>query len=602
MLNLIKRWQWYDWFMITVRVCWGIIILVLFWEVEESWGFPFWFKAAVALIVTSVPFVVLQFNRQMYILCELLLSGLILFLMNKTQPEVYMYLLPASFMIGYYSPGKTYLWSAPLTVAVFPAWISWNTHDRWEHVVLGVIFNYFVSFGAGYAFQLLIVSNKQGKIIEEQNYILEQNINQIKKVTILEERNRLSRELHDTIGHMLTSMIMGMESLRASMAPGEEKNKLETLLSLARGGFDDIRKHIHELKTEQTDLPLPLLLEDVIHAFSDQTKVEISWKLSGDPYLVSRQSKLTFMRCLQEALTNAVRHGQADLIMVTLSFDKEWIRLRIEDNGRGQEQLQPGFGLSGMKERLEALRGELQVRSHALDGTVVVCTLPNSPAGTKEIIHVVIVDDQPIVLEGLKTLLENEDGIRVAATVENGLDAVAVCERIKPDLVLMDMHMPVMNGITALQKIKAASPGIKVLMMSTFEELDQALEALRNGADGYFLKSVQLQELIETVRLVYSGGTAINRDITAKMLQRIDLTVDSFVLEQRNTEQYPFGLTKREMEILQSLDSGMRYKTLAAKLYLSEGTVRNYISAIYGKLGVNSREDAIEKARAEGLL
>ncbi|MDQ0901051.1 hybrid sensor histidine kinase/response regulator transcription factor [Paenibacillus sp. V4I7] len=600
MRGLIARWEWYDWFMIALRICWCISIIALLWEVEGQWSFPFWIKMVIAFIVISVPFLVMRINQHLYVACELLLPGVILFLLNKSNPDTHLYLLPISFMIGYNSPGYAFMWLAPLTAFAFPAWLGWHMNYSWDTIVFGIIFNYCVSYGLGYAFRLLITSTKQSKIIEEQNRMLEQNIKQIEKMTILEERNRLSREMHDTIGHMLTSLIMGMESLRASMAHGTEKSKLETLLSLTRAGFEDIRRHIHDIQTEQTDLPLFVLLDDIAKAFAQQTAVKIELKQSGDPIPVPRQGRFTLMRCLQETLTNSVRHGQADRITVMLRFEKDRIALQIRDNGTGREALQPGFGITGMRERLEALNGSLHLESDPRNGTIVTCSLPYQSPETKQVIHVVIVDDQPIVLEGLKTLLENEDGIHVAATAGNGLEAIRVCERTNPDLVLMDMQMPVMDGISALQTIKQTYPGIKVLMMSTFEELDQALTALKNGADGYCLKSAQLQELIETVRLVHSGGTAINREITAKMLERFDRV--SEVSESAAVDRFLYGLTKREMEILQYLDSGMRYKTLAAKLFLSEGTVRNYISTIYGKLGVSNREEAVEKARAEGLL
>ncbi|WP_199620882.1 helix-turn-helix transcriptional regulator [Paenibacillus alkalitolerans] len=600
MRGLVKRWEWYDWFMIAFRICWCISIIALLWEVEGQWSFPFWIKLGITFIVLSVPYLVMQINHHLYAACELLLPGVILFLLNKSHPDTHLYLLPISFMIGYNSPGYAYIWLAPLAAFAFPAWLGWHMNKFWDVIVFGVIFNYCISYGLGYAFRLLITSNKQSKIIEEQNKMLEQNIKQIEKITLLEERNRLSRELHDTIGHMLTSLIMGMESLRASMAPGLEKNKLETLLSLTREGFEDIRRHIHDMRTEQTDLPLPVLLDEIARTFAQQTGVKVALEQSGDPVQVPRHSRLTFMRCLQETLTNSVRHGQADDIALTLRFEKDRITLQIRDNGTGQEALQPGFGIAGMRERLEALNGSIQLQSDPRNGTIVTCSLPYHSLETKQVIHVVIVDDQPIVLEGLKTLLENEEGIHVAGTAGNGLEAIAVCERTNPDMILMDMRMPVMDGISALQKIKQAYPGIKVLMMSTFEELDQALTALKSDADGYCLKSAQLQELIETVRLVHSGGTAITREITDKMLERFNRVSEAVELAAADRGLY--GLTKREMEILKYLDSGMRYKTLAAKLFLSEGTVRNYISTIYGKLGVSNRDEAVEKARKDGLL
>lgn len=222
-----------------------------------------------------------------------------------------------------------------------------------------------------------------------------------------------------------------------------------------------------------------------------------------------------------------------------------------------------------------------------------------------EIIRLFIVDDHSFIRDSLRTILEGQRDLRVVGTAEDGAKAVELCEELEPDLVLMDLEMPNMDGITATKRIKEKWPGIRVLVLSTFQDTEKAKEIMRSGADGYLLKSIESRELAETIRLVHRGGTMIAQDLFHKMLdeqpetEQEDLLVAPKISEK---DENVYGLTKREQEILQMLSQGMRYKTIASKLYLSDGTVRNYASALYDKLGVRNRDEAVQKGQKEGLL
>lgn len=156
----------------------------------------------------------------------------------------------------------------------------------------------------------------------------------------------------------------------------------------------------------------------------------------------------------------------------------------------------------------------------------------------------------------------------------------------------MDIHMPEMDGLEATRQLKEKWPEIRVIIITTFEEITYAAEALRLGAEGYLLKALHPKELAATIRLVYGGGTMISQEVAQQLFQD----------QQLDTSLNPYDLTERELEVLQELTEGLRNKQIAQKLHLSEGTVRNYISAIYLKLQVGDRDEAVEKSRKEQLV
>ncbi|MET3208241.1 UNVERIFIED_CONTAM: DNA-binding NarL/FixJ family response regulator [Paenibacillus sp. PvR008] len=315
------------------------------------------------------------------------------------------------------------------------------------------------------------------------------------------------------------------------------------------------------------------------------------FRTMGEPFPVIKQSKLTLYRCLQELLTNASRHGQANSIQVLLHYDRSQIIIQVQDNGKGSEDIKFGFGLSGMKERLSSLQGKLYFHSREDEGTIVTCSIPqlqDTDACNPEI-KVLLVDDQLLIRDSLCLLLKNEPDFRVQ-TAEDGKVAIDRCASDPPDVVLMDVHMPEMDGIAATKLIKESWPNIRVVMITTFDDISYATKSLALGADGYVLKSIDPRELAATIRLVHHGGTMITQEVASTLFQQMTGTV-----------KHPYGLTDRELEILHCLTEGLRYKAIAAKVHLSEWTVRNYISTIYAKMQVQSRDEAIEKAKTELL-
>ena len=209
-------------------------------------------------------------------------------------------------------------------------------------------------------------------------------------------------------------------------------------------------------------------------------------------------------------------------------------------------------------------------------------------------IRVMIADDQPLLAEGLKSVLEHGGGdIEVVALAKNGAEALERLEHTPVDVVLMDIRMPVMNGVVATKEIRTRYPTVKVVVLTTFDDSEYILNAINNGASGYLLKDIGSAELIGAVKNAYAGDTIL----PSKIARRI---ADAAMLVAGNRElrfKRAFSFSDRETEIAVMLYEGFTNRQIASALKLTDGTARNYISALYEKIGAENRADAIRKLR-----
>ncbi|MEK4240237.1 hybrid sensor histidine kinase/response regulator transcription factor [Paenibacillus sp. FSL H7-0714] len=590
MFNLVKQWFWYDWLVLLIRICFSTSLLITMCYLSDDFTIPFWIAFVWGLIAFSVPWFCLQLHYKYYLIAEILISGGLCLYLAALFPESYVTFLPTAFMIASNSAQKSYRWSAPITVILIPILLSRLSQ---QVDAVSMILNIGLVYTLGFAFHLLMVNHKQSGIIKDQNAVLEQYISQVERMTLLEERDRLSKDLHDTVGHSYTSILMGLETLRTEVNTSDGAQKIDALLKLTRNGLDDVRRYLHHVGSSQDSLTLMQSLQKLVDDFQTFSKVKVRLKTFGEAYTVSKQVQMTLYRCLQESITNAVRHGQASEIVISLHYEEKLIRLDVQDNGLGAEDLTAGFGLNAMKERASNLQGQVYVYSKPGEGTLVTCSLPRLEEIQEETVRLLLVDDQPYIRDSLRIILEQEPDFEIIGLAENGEQAVSFCEQDQPHVVLMDLNMPDMDGAEATKLIKQKWPGVRVLILTTFQEPDLAVEALQNGADGYLLKSTEPQELFEGIRLVHRGVKMITPAITNVLIDHYEMHPTSEAQTEQSNE---YGLTPRELEILECLSKGMRYKSIAAKLYLSDGTVRNYASTIYAKLGVRNREEAVEKA------
>jgi DNA-binding NarL/FixJ family response regulator len=218
---------------------------------------------------------------------------------------------------------------------------------------------------------------------------------------------------------------------------------------------------------------------------------------------------------------------------------------------------------------------------------------PTSPA-----IRVCLVDDQRLIREGLRLLLELETDLEVVGEAENGAAAVETYAAHQPDVLLMDIRMPGMDGVEATRRIVERWPGARVVILTTFDDDAYIFDALRAGALGYLLKDISGPELAAAVREVARGGALIQPSVARKVLAEFSRLAPETTRQQPDVHEL---LSERELDILKGIARGWTNKEIAARVSLTEGTVKNYVSVIFQKLGVQDRTQAVVRARELGL-
>ncbi len=208
-------------------------------------------------------------------------------------------------------------------------------------------------------------------------------------------------------------------------------------------------------------------------------------------------------------------------------------------------------------------------------------------------IRILIVDDHAVVRKGIRALLATEDDLDVIGEAENGQQAVELYSELNPDLLLLDLIMPKVNGIEAIKKIKGDHPGAKILVLTSFAADDQVFPAIKAGALGYLLKDTEPDDLINAIRQVYRGESSLSPAIARKVLEE--------VFHPAEKPLSPDPLTKREVDVLQVLAKGKSNRDIAEELTISETTVRTHVSNILGKLHLASRTEAALYALKEGM-
>ncbi|HCS11988.1 MAG TPA: DNA-binding response regulator, partial [Clostridiales bacterium] len=202
-------------------------------------------------------------------------------------------------------------------------------------------------------------------------------------------------------------------------------------------------------------------------------------------------------------------------------------------------------------------------------------------------IKLLLADDQDILTEGLKLILGAEEDIEIVGTANNGKKAYELCRIRKPDVVLMDIQMPEVNGVEATEMIKKEFPNIKIIVLTTFNDDEYIYDALKNGASGYLLKDTSPVEILKAVRTVYNGGALIQSEVAVKVIDKFSQLAKK--TEDKHIDSKAELLTDREIEICRLIAEGKNNKEISGELFLSQGTVKNHITKILIKLDLRDR-------------
>ena len=216
-------------------------------------------------------------------------------------------------------------------------------------------------------------------------------------------------------------------------------------------------------------------------------------------------------------------------------------------------------------------------------------------------IKVLVVDDQRIVREGLALLLRTTPGVEPVGAAENGRQALDLVRELEPDVVLMDLRMPELDGVEATRAIRSAHPAVQVIVLTTYSDDESVFAALRAGARGYLTKDAEADELARAIRRVHEGKAMLDSDVQARLLDRLDARVEEPDQPPATGATAPDDLTNREMEVLGLIAAGLSNAEIARRLVLSEATVKTHINRLFAKTGVRDRAQAVRYAYEHGL-
>lgn len=391
-----RAWQWMDWVMLGVLTSGLAVGLLYVLTVPQLVGYPERIGYMLALLVCY--FAPLLFWHPGYThlwalpLSVLATSGVLTLFITYRYGEITNLFTVALLLLGFHSRGcYILLMNILLFVLAIPmlqVWIA-SPGDFELAAMITCSVNAAITLGLGlgihkiwyahYSVKQLYEENlRVYRLVQEQNRVLEQYSSQVEKLTVAEERNRMSRELHDTVGHTFTTVIMGMDAVSylLEVNPSIAREKLDVLRQVARSGLEEVRRNIHQMSPPEEEGSFSAQLEQMARDFGANTGTEIELSTSGELYELPRQAQLTMIRCLQEALTNSKRHGQASAVRIHTDYAANRYTLTISDDGIGGGDVQPGFGLTAMEDRLSALQGRLQVLPSAQKGITVVCSIP----------------------------------------------------------------------------------------------------------------------------------------------------------------------------------------------------------------------------------
>ncbi len=436
------------------------------------------------------------------------------------------------------------------------------------------------------------------------------------------ERRRLATQLHDRIGHALVLAKIKLERLLDDA--GTSAGGLSEVLDVLDTTIEDTRSLTFEISPPVLhELGLAAAIQWLCDQTSAQHGLQISVVHSDWHRRLSEDLRVLLFQATREILFNVVKHAGASHVAVELTRAGDHVELSIADDGTGfnveeaanRSRRGAGYGLFNIAERMQYLGGALKIDSGP-DGTRVTLSapvaaelavdppsIPPPPQGLQPreaarrragTIRLLIADDQQLMRQGIHTILDQDKQFSIVGEASTGQEAVRLARELEPDVVVMDIDMPEMNGIEATQLLTAELPAVHVIALSMFADKQYVGEMLRAGAAGYLLKDCAGDDLTRAIQAVDGNLTFLSPAIA-------DIIVDEFLSQSGKAGASLAVLTRREQEVLRLLAQGQSAKEIALELGLNPKTIYTFRAAIMQKLGIASQSELIKFAIREGL-
>ena len=420
------------------------------------------------------------------------------------------------------------------------------------------------------------------------------------RAAALAERQRLARDMHDVLAHSLSGLLLQLEGARllALASPADERlaGTIDRAHELAKNGLDEARRAIGMLRDD--DLPGPDRLAALTAAFQADTGVPARFSSSGTPRELASAVRLALYRVTQEALTNVRKHARPERVEVRLDYLPDQVSLAVEDVG--VPAAAPPAGSEGELRAHGHARARRTARrhpgrrpdQHRLPGPA--CQQVTGMTA----VRVLAADDQRVVREGLAMLLGLLPDVEVVGTAADGEEVLALAAELRPDVILMDLRMPRMDGVEATRRLRERDPGVKVVVLTTYADDRSVLDALRAGALGYLTKDAGAAEIQQALHRVAGGQAALDPAVQLHLVEAIADGPPSGPAPA----SLPDGLTPREAEVLTLIAAGLSNAEIAERLVVSEATVKSHVNHMLAKIGARDRAQAVGYAYRHGLV